>query len=278
MKKLDSRGFIMAETLVVALFLMTIFTMIYVNFYPMIGEYEKRENYDDVDGKYVAYWIKKMVESDSYSIVGNSKAYATMNRYGFIRFECKDMEDDQRQTCIDLVKALEISNCDSEGNGCDAFITRYQIGNIVPDFKNMMRTGSITVGGTQRSSPTRFEAATAGVSGQGVKLFYNCCKMRGFNNCINSGSDDTIIGYLSNNSVNFLYQNSSPKDDAVVIACIKYVKGKVFSSLLQDYVLSLPNYQNLHNDTKAKYRVIVSVHHEKDYNNYYSFSTMEVIK
>ena len=47
--KLNKKGFVLAETLVVAVFMATIFTIIYVNFYPLIGEYEKREVYDDVD-------------------------------------------------------------------------------------------------------------------------------------------------------------------------------------------------------------------------------------
>ena len=68
MKKINNKGFVLAETLVVTVFLMILFTMIYSNFYPLIGEYEKRENYDDVDGKYVSYWMKKLVEDQNYSI------------------------------------------------------------------------------------------------------------------------------------------------------------------------------------------------------------------
>ena len=66
MKKLNNKGFILAETLVVTVFLMVIFTMLYTNYYPLMGEYQKRENYDDVDGKYVAYWMKKLIEDASY--------------------------------------------------------------------------------------------------------------------------------------------------------------------------------------------------------------------
>ena len=44
MKKNSTSGFILAETLVVTVFLMTIFTMLYVNFYPLIGEYEKEKH------------------------------------------------------------------------------------------------------------------------------------------------------------------------------------------------------------------------------------------
>ena len=61
--KLNKKGFVLAETLVVAVFMATIFTIIYVNFYPLIGEYEKRENYDDLDSKYDIYWFKRLVQS-----------------------------------------------------------------------------------------------------------------------------------------------------------------------------------------------------------------------
>lgn len=61
--KLNKKGFVLAETLVVAVFMATIFTIIYVNFYPLIGEYEKRENYDDLDSKYDIYWFKRLVQN-----------------------------------------------------------------------------------------------------------------------------------------------------------------------------------------------------------------------
>ncbi len=61
--KLNKKGFVLAETLVVAVFMATIFTIIYVNFYPLIGEYERRENYDDLDSKYDIYWFKRLVQN-----------------------------------------------------------------------------------------------------------------------------------------------------------------------------------------------------------------------
>lgn len=64
MKKINNRGFVLAETLVVSVFIMTIFTIIYINFYPLIGEYEKREFYDDIDSKYQLYWYKRMIQNN----------------------------------------------------------------------------------------------------------------------------------------------------------------------------------------------------------------------
>ena len=51
MIKNNEKGFVLAETLVVSVFIMTIFTLMYVNFYPLMAQYEKREFYDDLDSK-----------------------------------------------------------------------------------------------------------------------------------------------------------------------------------------------------------------------------------
>ena len=61
MKK-NNNGFVLVETLVVTVFVMAIFSVIYVNFYPLAGEYERREFYDDVDSKYETYWIKRFIQ------------------------------------------------------------------------------------------------------------------------------------------------------------------------------------------------------------------------
>ena len=65
MKK-NNNGYVLAETLVVTVFVMAIFSVIYVNFYPLAGEYERREFYDDVDSKYETYWIKRFIQGSSY--------------------------------------------------------------------------------------------------------------------------------------------------------------------------------------------------------------------
>ena len=54
MKK-NNKGFVLVETLVVTVFVMAVFSVIYISFYPLAGEYERRESYDDVDSKYGAY-------------------------------------------------------------------------------------------------------------------------------------------------------------------------------------------------------------------------------
>lgn len=62
MKKFNNRGFALVETLIVSVFVVSLFLIVFSNFYPLMAEYEKRESYDDIDSVYAAYWIKKLVE------------------------------------------------------------------------------------------------------------------------------------------------------------------------------------------------------------------------
>ncbi|MBR4693384.1 MAG: hypothetical protein IKQ06_06340 [Bacilli bacterium] len=277
MKKINSKGFILAETLIVSVFLMSIFTMIYVNFYPLIGEYEKRENYDDVDGKYTAYWIKKLVESSGYEL--DTDGINMMNKFGYVRFECSDMstENNQREMCISLVNSLEISNCDSYGNGCDAYITRYTIGDSplgTISFKNTIRTTSIKRWNEACISTSDPFAASTATTTCAANAFKECCRQKGLSSCENPVLTSSEVSYES------LYSDDTKTEDKTNIAkyCNDRLTKKAFTSPAKDYVLSLPNYSINHSTTSADYRVIVVVRHKKDNNDYYSFSTMEVIK
>lgn len=284
MKKINNKGFVLAETLIVSVFLMVMFTMIYSNFYPLIGEYEKRENYDDVDGKYTVYWIKKMIESNSYSI--GAPEIKMMNTYGYIRFECSDVstENNQREMCINLVNSLEIANCDAYGDGCDAFITRYTIGdtNATPapkSFKETIRTESIkrweeSCIMQKPLNDTADPSAASAEGGCATTVFQECCRQKGLKTC------KTPVLSADYDDYEELY-TESPKTiakDNIAKYCNNRLTKKSFSSATKDYILSLPNYTIPHTTTGAEYRVIVVVHHQKDHNNYYSFSTMEVIK
>ena len=286
MKKMGNKGFVLAETLIVSVFLMVMFTMIYSNFYPLIGEYEKRENYDDVDGKYTAYWVKKMIESDGYIMNPTTDASSQtrikmMNQWGYMRFECKDMTEDnnQREMCKNLVNALEISNCDSNGNGCDIYITRYTLDykdDGGDNFKRQIREESlkrwneVCIDSSNYNDAT---AATATTSSCASVAFQDCCVQKGLTTCTKPILSNNVNDYSS------LYTGSdSEKFNDIAKYCNNRLLQKSFTSATKDYILSLPNYSINHTTTGARYRVIVIVHHLKDNNNYYSFSTMEVIR
>lgn len=123
--KLNNNGFVLVETLIVTVFVMTIFAVLYNNFTPIMGEYEKREFYDDIDGKYAAYWFKILIEKDDYSIpttVGSSPWYT--------EFQCGNLVDGVKQNlCNELSGRLGVQKI---------YITQYNLSN----FKNNTLTSS----------------------------------------------------------------------------------------------------------------------------------------
>ena len=66
MKKFSNKGFVLAETIIVAVFMVTIFSALYTNYFPLMANYEKREYYDDLDSKYIAFWLKYMIQDSSF--------------------------------------------------------------------------------------------------------------------------------------------------------------------------------------------------------------------
>ena len=199
--RLNNQGFVLAETLIVSVFLVAIFTMIYVNFYPIIGEYEKRENYDDIDGEYAAYWIKKLIEDPNFNISQQEKESLNGEKQYF-RFKCSDfLENSPQELCINLVKSLEIDCDDNDDNGsnCQIYVTNYRIG--------LDALGDGTV-------PNSFKKTV-----------------------------------------------NAPKSE--------------FSNDFKEYINYLPDYKNT-SIAGAKYRVIIVTHHTKGYNDYVTYSNIEV--
>lgn len=64
MKKIDTRGFVMVETIIVAVFVIGICTFLFANFLPLIGDYERIEHYDSPSSKYKVHEIRKMILRD----------------------------------------------------------------------------------------------------------------------------------------------------------------------------------------------------------------------
>lgn len=128
MKKLNSKGFVMTETLVVAVFIMGIFGIMYNNYYPLIGEYERREVFDDVDSKYGAFWIKRFIQHSSYDLSAADKN--TINNNDYVLFSCNNINNDYRKTmCNKLLKELEVKDYNVQPK---VYITKYNL----EDFKD----------------------------------------------------------------------------------------------------------------------------------------------
>lgn len=59
-KIVNKKGFMLVETLIVSVFILGIFSLLYTNFIPLMGEYERLRNYDTVEATYIAYWGREI--------------------------------------------------------------------------------------------------------------------------------------------------------------------------------------------------------------------------
>lgn len=103
MFKLNKKGFALVETLIVSVFVATVFTIMYTNFFPMFGEYERRERYDDVDSIYRTFVLKRTFENPHFkngkeSIYNNYKTTANSNFY--VRIFNVEYEDGSNGTLL----------------------------------------------------------------------------------------------------------------------------------------------------------------------------------
>lgn len=195
MLKINSKGFVLVETLVVAVFVAAIFSVIYANFYPIMGEYEKREAYDDIDSKYATFWFKRIIQSDSVDFT-NTNIQNDITNNSFHEFNCSNdivaSDVTAIKICNSLVTRFGVSHM---------YITNYKLGNRVdPNDKNNFK------------------------------------------------------GKVDANSSN------------------------VFSSGLQDYVAYLPTYSKVPSLNGACYRLVVEFHNTRDGNDYWTYSTIEILK
>lgn len=138
--KLNNSGFVLVETLIVSVFIMGIFAILYNNFYPLMGEYEKREVYDDIDGKYAAYWIKRVIQHNSVNFTATQIAAldGASGSDGYFVFKC-DMStnDSMKQMCNQMVNKAQIKNM---------YITKYNL----MDFKKKIDNSSDFSGGMHK--------------------------------------------------------------------------------------------------------------------------------
>ncbi len=64
MKKNNEKGFLLAEAIVVGVFVLSLFVFLFVNVVPLVGKYEEYEKYDTIDGVYNANMVRAMIMED----------------------------------------------------------------------------------------------------------------------------------------------------------------------------------------------------------------------
>lgn len=97
----NNKGFVLTETLVVVVFLVTIFTFVYISINPLMGKYEDMTNrISNIDIVYKLYHIRKMIKNDD-----NKSAIVTES---FKRITCANLSDETY--CNKLMEYLELND------------------------------------------------------------------------------------------------------------------------------------------------------------------------
>ena len=65
MKRINNRAFLLIEFLIVTTFVTTVFTFIYRNGLPLMAEYTRRNNYDDIDSVYAVDLFRNLLMQDA---------------------------------------------------------------------------------------------------------------------------------------------------------------------------------------------------------------------
>ena len=99
---MNNKGFVLAETLVVTIFVLLIFTILYNSAIPLLGRYEELSFYDEIDTTYDVYQFRKLLENDKNytSIISNDYKVLTCNDF------------DNKDDCNMLYSILNLKSSD----------------------------------------------------------------------------------------------------------------------------------------------------------------------
>ena len=90
MKKYGKNGFVLAEAIVVGVFLISLLSILIINVLPLVGEYEKSFNYDKIERKYDVNLIRRMIllanVNFNSDLDDGFKIYSKSSTSGFAQF------------------------------------------------------------------------------------------------------------------------------------------------------------------------------------------------
>ena len=136
MKKVNKKGFVLVETLVVTVFVVTLFIFVYRATLPSIGEYEQHNYYDDIDSVYYSNLFKQMITR--YANIDYIDTYLTTHTYMDVS-DCTDTSLYSNNDYCQLIK-----NKISVGNDDKIFLTAYNI----KEFKKEVKSNDFFDSGT----------------------------------------------------------------------------------------------------------------------------------
>lgn len=104
MKKIDNRGFMLTETLIVATFLVTTLLFLYIQFNNVTKTYDTSFKYNTVNGLYAVNNIINYIKSDGIDTLKTS-----VNNVDYIDItECPDTYFTEQNYCNILIDTLKI--------------------------------------------------------------------------------------------------------------------------------------------------------------------------
>ena len=134
----NKKGFVMTETLVVTVFLVTVFTFVYVSIMPLLGIYEgKIEKDNNIDVLYELYHLRKLLKSDA-------------NKNNIVDGVVKSISCDnfsKKNLCIDITRFFELAKYNQSGSTYTLTEKNYEL-YYIPDiyeYLNIYRVNNPTL-------------------------------------------------------------------------------------------------------------------------------------
>jgi len=145
MKNINNHGFVMVETIIVAVFVMGICTFLFANFLPLIGDYERVSTYDSVNAKYKVHEIRKMILRDIDNNVNLKSLFSDLpvdKGYNIYSAEQKQIDGDvimTHQLCgqLDSVNYCNKLLGKNYLNVKDIIITNFKLNKIKSTIKSL---------------------------------------------------------------------------------------------------------------------------------------------
>ena len=130
-KKINNKGFMLAETLIVSLFVLSVFSMLYINILPLVAEYEKYRNYNTVEATYRTHWARKIaldgLNDEIFNKVATNKSFYDITDCSLYT---KTDKDDMESWCNNYKYANDIEKI---------YLTSYSLEN----FKEAVSSSSV---------------------------------------------------------------------------------------------------------------------------------------
>ena len=175
---MNNKGFALTETLVVVVFLISIFTFIYVSIIPLIGKYENAINTEkDIDIVYKLYHVRKLIMGDANKNTVTDSEVESIN--------CSNLN--KSTLCSKLMEQLELreSNIDNyviiyakslnATNIATIKTINSEIGDYADKYKNNIAAETLFLLDTKKHTVSHLNYSTAPICKRATVLHGEAC-------------------------------------------------------------------------------------------------------